>query len=331
MGAWLARIRNYLYDKEFLTIRRFPYFVISVGNLTWGGTGKTALTEQIGRFFQSQGRRVAVVSRGYGRTSRGIRVVRGASANWQDLGDELFLLSQQLPEATLVAAEDRGAGIGMLAGVDPDAVLLDDAFQHRRVARSLDLVLIDASENITGQHVIPFGKLREPLSGIRRADAVVLTHAAKAHPETEAWVARNFRNPVFRADYAPANPEQWSGKTVAAFCALGASQHFFRMLKESGATLVLEKAFLDHHVYTQSEIDSMAQEASLAGAGALVTTRKDAVKLESIRFSLPLVVATAKLSFENEIAFFEFLEKRFEARSPEAKGPRPGLNGQEGS
>lgn len=310
MGALLARIRNHLYDKEFLTIERFPYFVISVGNLTWGGTGKTTLTAQIGRFLLSQGRRVAVVSRGYGRTSRGIRVVHGASGNWKDFGDELFLLSQQLPEATIVAAEDRRSGLEALADVHPDAVLLDDAFQHRRVARNVDLVLIDASENIREQRVIPFGKLREPLSGIRRADAVVLTHAASANMETVEWIASEFHGSVFCADYVSVNPECWAGKSVAAFCALGAPHHFFRMLKESGATLVLEKAFRDHHVYSQSEIDSMAREASSAGACALVTTQKDAVKLESFRFILPLVVAVAQLRFENENAFYEFLLSR---------------------
>lgn len=323
MGAWLPRIRNYLYDKEFLTIEKFPYFVISVGNLTWGGTGKTTLTAQIGRFLLSRGRRVAVVSRGYGRTSHGIRVVNSPCADWQELGDELFLLSQQLPEATIVAAEDRRSGLRALSDVHPDVVLLDDAFQHRRAARNLDLVLIDASENINAQKVIPWGKLREPASGIKRADAAVLTHAAEAHPETVEWIASEFHGPVFCADYAFTNSESWNGKSVAAFCALGAPHHFFRMLKESGATLVLGKAFRDHHAYSQSDVDSMAQEASRAGAVALVTTQKDAVKLKSFSFTLPLVVAAAQLRFEKENAFFEFLQRQLEARTA---GPSPGPN-----
>lgn len=306
----MSRIRNLLYDKEFLDVSRFPYFVISVGNLTWGGTGKTTLTGQIGRFLLSRGYRLAVVSRGYGRKSKGVRVVHGSAGSWQDTGDEIYLLSQKLPEASFVAAEDRRLGLEALEASRPQVVLLDDAFQHRKVARNLDLALIDASENLLKQRVIPFGKLREPVIGLLRADAVILTHAGKANAETEAWISRSIQKPVFRADYVAVNSERWAGKKIGAFCALGSPHHFFRLLHENGADVAVEIEFKDHHNYCESDVAEIEGAAVEEGAEALITSAKDAVKLQGLRFTLPLMVAEAELRFEDDDAFYSFVLNR---------------------
>lgn len=306
----ISRIRNYLYDRQVLTTHSYPYFVISIGNITWGGTGKTALTAQIGRFLLDRNYRVAIVSRGYGRKSKGLRLAHGPIANWRDTGDEVFLLSRLLPEASFAVSENRRGAFEALSSNRPQIVIMDDAFQHRSVARDLDIVLIDASEDITRQRLIPFGKARESLSSLQRADAVVLTHAAHANEATATWISRSFFKPVFHADYVALNRDQLQGKKIGAFCALGSPRHFFDLLRESGADVVVEVEFRDHHHYTKSDVVKLEEICVEEGAEIIVTSAKDAVKLEALPFELlPLVVAEAELKFE-EHEFYEFIEKR---------------------
>jgi tetraacyldisaccharide 4'-kinase len=309
IGVFWSRIKNYLYDKEYLPVVRSRSFVISIGNLTWGGTGKTSLALIIGSYLLESGYRVAILSRGYGRRSSGFHIV-DQTDGWNVFGDEPFLLAQRLPRALVAVCEDRSRGIALLEKEHPDVILLDDAFQHRRVARDLDVILVDVSESIPDLKVLPFGKLREPVDSIHRSDAVILTHTAHGRKKTVQWMRDNVRVPVFHADYDPRDAAAWKGKKAAAFCGIGAPQHFFEMLSDQEVRVVLRKSFPDHHAFTKKEITVFQKQAEQAGAEILITTPKDAVRLSTDWFHIPLVVAEAELKIEEEQSFRKFLTER---------------------
>jgi tetraacyldisaccharide 4'-kinase len=280
----------------------------------------------LGDWLAGEGLRVAVLSRGYGRRSRAPLLVsddRSTPVDWRVAGDEPFWLANRLPSALVAVAKKRADGLRLLEDHHPDVVLLDDAFQHRAVARDIDLVLVDAAEDLLRQRVLPFGKLREPLAALGRATVVVLTHAESAHPDTEKWIAQNIRVPVFHADYAPRRSDL-AGRKLAAFCALGSPHHFFAMLQCAGATLVSQHEFRDHHVYTESEIVALQSEAERSGAEALVTTAKDAVKVPPVPEKLPLEVIEADLVVREQQAWVEFLRSRI---PPPGNDPLPAVPG----
>jgi tetraacyldisaccharide 4'-kinase len=307
-----TRLRNYLYDRSILKAVRAPGFVISVGNLTWGGTGKTSFVETLSRFLISQGLRPAIVSRGYRRTSSGPKLVAdgsGLKCSWKESGDEAHLLGKAIPEAIVVVSEERSKAFSLLAPFSPDVILLDDAFQHRKLARDLDLVLVDASEDITSQKVIPFGKLREEPHSLLRADAIVLTHSNQLHPATKDWISQNVQCPVFHANYFVLDDFPLAAKKVAAFCAIGSPQHFYRLLSEQGAELVATKSFRDHHVFTREEIEEFRREATQKGAEFMITTAKDTVRIDPDWFDPFLKVIPVKLKISEELLFFDFLNK----------------------
>jgi len=314
-GVVWSRLRNFLYDRQILKITRVPGFIISIGNLTWGGTGKTSLTLELARFFRNQNNRIAIVSRGYRRASKGLRMVsdgRDIRCNWEECGDEAYFLATSLSGVIVVVAEERLQALQFLETYSPDVILLDDAFQHRRVARDVDIVMLDASQNITSQRVIPFGSLREEPYALARADAVVLMHAGQAHPDTNRWVAENVKSRVFHANYVAENADAIRGKKVGAFCGIGAPQHFFRLLEQSGALLVATKSFGDHHRFRPQEIEKFREESFKNHAEIIATTGKDAVRLSPELAGSVFQIIPVKLQIEEESLFYEFLMERFQ-------------------
>jgi tetraacyldisaccharide 4'-kinase len=304
IGALWSRVRNHLYDKGVLSAVRPKEFVISIGNLTWGGTGKTSLTSYLAKFLINQGLKVGILSRGYQRDSRGPVVVGDGhelKSTWQDAGDEAYMLACTIPKAVIVVAESRVEGLPILSQFQPDVILLDDAFQHRRIARDLNMVLIDSTENILNLRVLPFGKLREPVDSLHRADAIILSHFKNANPETEKAVSIYGAN-VYHANYEVQNFE-YSGKSIAAFCGIGTPGHFERLLNENGAKVVLFRQFPDHHIYSQTELAKLEEDALKSGAIAIVTTSKDAVKLKPDHFRLPISIIHVEFVIEEKAQF----------------------------
>lgn len=315
MFRTVVAIKNFLYDTGRLRPVHASAFVICVGNITWGGTGKTTLIIQMAQRLLDERYRVAVISRGYRRKSSGLRLVSDGEkiyGTWREAGDEPFLIAQNVPSAIVVVAKKRSEAFRYVQRYSPQIILLDDGFQHRRAGRDLDIVLIDASEDLEKQRMIPFGKLREPLSSLRRADAVVLTHSRSMLRSTERWLRKHVDVPYFRADYF--SKQNWSGKKVAAFCGIGGPQHFFKLLTESGARVVLEQAFHDHHVYSTEELLDLEREARIAGADALVTTTKDAVRLPKDVLQLPLIVAEVDFRLDAEGEFYQWLQSKIQQR-----------------
>ncbi len=268
------------------------------------------MVKGLAEFLISRGFRVAILSRGYHRLTKGPLIVSDGmrlKTSWQESGDESYLLASTLPEAIVVVAAKRSDGFGLVEPFKPDVILLDDAFQHRKVERDLDVVLIDATENILKQKLIPFGKLREELGSLQRADAVVLTHQKNASIETTEWVRKNIHVPVFSANYVMENPHSIHGMRIAAISAIGAPHHFFRLLQEEGAELVATKSFRDHHPFAAHEIEDFRRQAAEKDAAMIVTTAKDAVKMDPAWFDSFLKPIGVKLQITEEALFFDFV------------------------
>lgn len=321
----LTRARTRLYRSGVLKTERVGAPVISVGNLTTGGTGKTPLVEWVARAVASEGLQACVLTRGYGREDESRRVVVSdgvrVRASVREGGDEPVLLAESLAGvASVVCDSDRaGAALWAREHLGAQAFVLDDGFQHMRVARDLDMVTLDATAPWGGGHLLPWGRLREPVTALARADCVVITRSdlspdlerlraqvgrlTGAHVVVSRVRTRGLRRIV------DATHEESASVAVenldapgpfAAFCAVGNPRAFFEQLRKQGFDLRHARAFPDHHNYTSAEVETLAREAERAGARALLTTAKDAVKLRAQAFPLPCYVVEIELEFDDE-------------------------------
>jgi tetraacyldisaccharide 4'-kinase len=275
--------RNAAYDAGLFPVHRASLPVISIGNLTLGGTGKTPLVAWTARLLMAAGRRPAIVSRGYG----------AAAGATSDEAAELGLLVPGVPH---VADRDRVAAVGR-AAAGVDCVVLDDGFQHRRLGRDLDIVAIDATDPFGCGRIFPRGLLREPIASLGRADAVVLTRAAAVDAERRHEIraalaaARRTERPVVWAEseHAPVALRRWTagplpldslrGRRVLAFAAIGNPAAFGATLAGLGADVVGFRAFADHHAYGPADLALLAARAAAERADLVVTTLKDLVKV----------------------------------------------------
>jgi tetraacyldisaccharide 4'-kinase len=288
--------------------------VISIGNLVAGGTGKTPLTVAIARLLASEGRRVAIVSRGHGRRSRGVLVVSrgdGPAVVWQDSGDEPYLmalLTRGVP--VLVARRRIDAVRAALAERPLDAILLDDAFQHVGLARDLDIVAVDASAPLGNGRLLPAGLLREHPLGIARADLIVATRCDQSGGGSRL-VARTLgplapRAPIVESRMVAA--ELWDvatgasvpaadlrGVPAVALSSVADPAGFGRTAREAGLTVVAELPFPDHHAYGPADREAVGALATRVGARIIATTEKDAVRLTGWQPPLPLVAVGIEL------------------------------------
>ncbi|MET0648072.1 MAG: tetraacyldisaccharide 4'-kinase [Pyrinomonadaceae bacterium] len=334
----VARARLRLYRSGFLKSERVGAPVISVGNLTAGGTGKTPLVEWAATALAREGLRACVLTRGYGRADESRRVVASDGARVlaevAECGDEPRLLAERLLGAAAVVCDrDRVAAARWArAELGAEVFVLDDGFQHLRIARDLDIVTLDATAPWGGGHLLPRGRLREPASGLARADCVVITRAELAADleGLRAEIARvsGGRPAVFTSRVrtlgltplserggaqAEMNLESVAVGTVAlegsvaAFCAVGNPRAFFEHLRRDGFGLCHTRAFPDHHAYTRKDAEEVSREAAGREARALLTTAKDAVKLRGLDFALPCYVVETGLEFDDEARLLSLL------------------------
>jgi len=317
----VTRTRLSLYQRGTFHTTKLDRPLISVGNITVGGTGKTPLVEWISKTIAAQGKNVCILTRGYGRENpqRQVVVSDGHTilATPSEAGDEPYLLATKLlGSAAVISNIDRiSAGRYAIENLGADCFVLDDGFQHLRLARDLNIVTIDASnpfgagQSTGGGQLLPYGRLREPLSGLSRADCVVLTRcdqASDVHSLRSEIHELIQGRPVFSSTMQPVKNLLPTGP-VAAFCALGNPQSFFSLLHTTGYNVVLEKAFGDHHSYTQHDVDHLLNEATRASATNLITTAKDAVKLRSLSFTLPWHVFEIEIAIQNEAEFRQLI------------------------
>jgi tetraacyldisaccharide 4'-kinase len=294
--------RNALYDTGCLRASRVPVPVVCVGNLTTGGTGKTPLVVWLAQIVRSGGKRAAILTRGYG--------TRAAV-----LSDEPAELSAACPEVPVIVNPDRVAGAAQAVEQHgAEVLLMDDGFQHRRLARDLDIVAVDATAPFGYGRLLPAGLLREPASGLARAQAIVLTRCDQVEPASLASIERRIRhlNPtatLARAVHEPSGIRTRGGASmdldaiadmrVFAFCGLGNPEAFFETLRRIGGILTGSRVFDDHHDYTNDCLASVLAEARSNGAQLALTTAKDWTKLAELdvgEAAPPLACLTVRMT-----------------------------------
>ena len=307
------RLRNRRYNTGRSPVHRVGVPVIGVGNITLGGTGKTPMVEWIARWYRERDVRVAIISRGY-----------GAEAGARN--DEALELEQKLPDVPHLQNPNRVEAAAIaIEEFETQLIILDDAFQHRRIHRDLNIVLLDALEPFGFGHVFPRGTLREPLVGLQRADAIVLSRADMASEHRRAEIRKRVEEIAPAASWAEAThaPQRLItasgmeaalasliGKRIAAFCGLGNPAGFRHTLDDCGYELVGMREFPDHHNYTREDVQWLDAWASQLSADALVCTHKDLVKLSvdslgprplwALRIGLNLLAGQSQLEAQLE-------------------------------
>jgi tetraacyldisaccharide 4'-kinase len=313
----VARLRALAYKTKIFRQRRLDGVVISVGNLTVGGTGKTPMVLWIAERLLAEGKSVAILTRGY----RGKSVVRepgksgtSGSSEISSTSDEVQLLRSRLGERVMfgVGADRYKSGMA-LAARGANWFILDDGFQHLQLARDVNIVLIDASKPFGGGHLLPAGRLREPRSALKRADLIVITRSKHA-PAIESVIHHYSNAPIF---YAHTKLDSVRSRlqpqlTLAearrgaffAFCGIGNPGAFIADLREWGFQIVGHKFFRDHHRYSSSDMAEIEKEARNAGATGLICTEKDSFNLPETLPSVDVWVCKISLQVDEEENFW---------------------------
>jgi tetraacyldisaccharide 4'-kinase len=295
-------LRARLYEIGVLHTKTLPCRVVSIGNLVAGGTGKTPMTIFVARKIRDMGHRVVVISRGYrGRMEHSGGIVsdgRTIFTGPEDAGDEPYLMASLLTGIPIVVGKRRyEAGMMAVKRFKPDVIVLDDAFQHLRLKRDLDLVLLDSRSPIGNGHLLPRGLLREPLSALRRAHAVIFTRSENASKSPTPHRLPTHR-PVYYTTHhliiRQTDPGDGrladevldisvlKGKKAVAFAGLADNAQLFDSLERAGCQLVHTFSFADHHLYDGNDWDRIAATAQRLGADRVVTTAKDFVKIKTL-------------------------------------------------
>ena len=338
-----VRLREAFYKNSILKPKKLPCFVISIGNLTVGGTGKTPMTIYMAKLVKSLGYKVAIISRGY---KGGAEKTGGIVSNGHTIfmepekaGDEPFMMAAKLENIPVVVGQNRyKAGRLAIKEFNPDVIVLDDAFQHLNLKRDIDIVLLDCGRPFGNAHLLPRGILREPISALKRGDAFVLTRSDSAPDYVRQTFMDKIENlapgrPVFRSFhvpnlYRPINdkksmsgielqnfaPDLLHGRRVVAFSGLARNNDFRRTVESLKCDLIDFFEFPDHHKYTEMDLQTIIQSSINAQAEFILSTEKDYVRIPGkTSWPVELVIIGIELSFENdENAFIDFIKNRLE-------------------
>jgi tetraacyldisaccharide 4'-kinase len=287
-GAGVS-LRNRMYDGGTLRSFRLQAPVVSIGSISAGGAGKTPFLILLGELLKQQGIEFNVLSRGYGRQTRGLRLV-DSSGTPESFGDEPLLIARKLGVPVIVGEDRYEAGKFAEEKFGLQAHLLDDGFQHRRLWRDFDIALVTERDLLDS--LLPGGRLREPLSSLARASAIVMIDGAESdriplRPGQSRWrVSRSI---------VPPN----TGGAALAFCGIARPTKFFAELAQSGLEIVGTREFRDHHRYSLADVESLFKQAQESGAIAFVTTEKDAVNLgERAGLLQPLHIVSLQMRFQ---------------------------------
>ena len=293
LAVWL---RNRFYDKGVFKVKRFNVAVISVGNLTAGGTGKTPFVEYLVRYCQSERKKVAVLSRGYKRSTSGTIVVSDGisiKSTPDHSGDEPYQIARRFPAAVVISDERRTRSATIaLDQFHADVLVLDDGFQHRAINRNLDIVLVNGEQSLAHTPMLPAGNRREPLSSLRRADLVATT-CVSGRPVDARAPGGPFPAQGVKLRFRPASlcrvfgeevldPGTVRGRPVVAFCGIANPRSFRRTLGEMGTDLRAEVSFPDHHWFAPRDLVRIRKLFEGSGASMILTTEKDEVRLSAL-------------------------------------------------
>jgi tetraacyldisaccharide 4'-kinase len=298
-----------------------PAPVVSIGNLELGGTGKTPLVAAIAGHLRDRGQQVVILSRGYDRRTRGVRIAsrgQGALASAAEVGDEPHLLAQELPGVAVVVGEDRyEAGLHALEALapTPQIFLLDDGFSHLGLARDLDLLAFPARCPWGNGRLLPFGSLREPIAAARAAHGVILTGVGgqpegAARPLAAALRGCGFAGPAFAAGIEAALRPRPSSPRVVLATGIARPERVAETARSLGLVVLEHLAFADHHRFPERSLARIERAYTRSGAAAVVVTAKDAAKIEG-RLRAPLHVL--RVAAVLEPAFWEWLDRELEA------------------
>ena len=319
---WGVMLRAAAYRQGWLKTRRLSRPVVSIGNLTVGGTGKTPLVRYVAERLQLKGWKPGVLTRGYAR-KRGPEIVlleprAGRAPDPREVGDEPALLARSLPGVPIAIGANRfRAGCLAEERFELNVHILDDGFQHLALARDLDIVALDVTQELSDRALLPAGRLREPMSALARAHWVVLTRAELGDPRflEERVRALNPRAAIFHArtgfcrllearsgtTYSCQGSED---KPVAAFCGIGNPKGFFANLRQWNFRVATETSFPDHHVYVPEDLRRLQERARVFGAAALVTTEKDVMNLAaSWECEIPILACVTRMEIVEADAF----------------------------
>ncbi len=301
-------IRNLLYDLNILSVNKIDCKVISVGNLSFGGTGKTPFTIALAKELQSK-YRVAILSRGYKRDSHGTMLVTDgitAPKDWKVVGDEPYLMSQKLSEIPIVIDENRNRGAKFLVNnLKPDVILLDDGFQHRKLHRDIDIVLLDASISIGFNH------WREPFRALNRSGILLLTKAQDVN-KLEHWKKRlsTFNKPTFNITNQiddeligqgdkTLNIANIKGSSVITFSGIANHDSFDNTVKQLKCDIVDSLSFKDHHIYAVHDLKTLEEKYNELNPDFILTTEKDIIKLPPTE--LPIYAVSVRMNISKDL------------------------------
>ena len=332
----IVRIRNGLYNLKIFKQKKLPCKVVSIGNISAGGTGKTPMTIYLAEKLNMLGYKVVVISRGYkgkfekkgGIVSNGKEILIGPD----DSGDEPFLMAAKLKDIPVVVGQNRyDAGLLAIKNFSPEVILLDDAFQHIKLFRDIDLLLLDSGRPFGNLHLIPRGILREPAASIKRADALILTRSFSDNTEARDAISEvSDKKPVFDAYNTfyffrvkkgdVSNQVQafrnklsedfgsFAGKQVVAFSGIAGNDHFRKSLDVFKCDLLEFFGFPDHYMYTAGDIERISKSVRDGKADFLMTTEKDFARMGGkFIFPVDIFVVGVKMCLKEEKSFRDFI------------------------
>lgn len=318
-------IRNLLYKIHVLRTRSLPCKVISVGNITVGGSGKTPTVQYLSKLLQSKGKKVGIISRGYGRKSKNTIIVTDGKIKpktWEEFGDEPYMLAKNLEGIPIIVSESKyKAGMKMITEFNPDIIIVDDGFQHISLHRDLDIVLINSKDTEKSHRLIPLGLLREPLPNLSRADLVILTKTNIYKPShyhekiIENIKCPSINNKIEIDDILLStkgelhNLKIINSKNIYIFSGLGDHEGFKKIMEKTGAIIVGHDKYPDHYVYTKNDLKNIEKNAKEKNANFIITTEKDILKTINHNKNMNLYSVRMKMVFEPENVLKKYIEK----------------------
>ena len=321
---FLVAIRKIFYETKILSTKSLKCKVISIGNITVGGSGKTPTVEYLSKLLQSKGHKVGIISRGYKRKSKSTIVVTDGKKkpeSWEHVGDEPFLLAHKLENIPIVVGASRyKAGSMMIKKFQPDVILIDDGFQHLSLHRDLDIVLVNSKDKESDHKLIPSGKLREPISNLDRADLIIITKSNIHQPSNYLKnKIENFNRPIIYNEIQIEDLLQYknneinklekiANKKVYLFSALGDNESFKKIMGYTDAKIVGHSKYPDHYQYTLDDLNDIEQKATKCNAEFLITTEKDLVKINFQNIKIDIYAVRMKMIFEPKNLYGKYID-----------------------
>ncbi|NTV98946.1 MAG: tetraacyldisaccharide 4'-kinase [Chlorobiaceae bacterium] len=325
-----VQVRNSLFERKIFRKWKSPIPVVSIGNMSAGGTGKTPLVDWVVKYYLSIGCKPAVVSRGYRRESKGVQLVSDGQRvllSSSQSGDETAMLAWNNPDAIVVVGEKRKEAVNFItqyfAKRLPSVIILDDAFQHRQIARDLDIALVNASEPVLKAKMIPEGRMREPLKNIARADLILLNKIGDGEEEKTGLILKKLEKtgrPIVKGrirtgevvcvsgDFMPSEIPSLKELRVVAFAGIAFPESFLECLLKEGIHVESHHFFRDHEPYSQKRLQALRNEAREKGL-SLITTEKDYFRMLGRSELLSIITALPCYYLKIETDIFEGKEK----------------------